>query len=88
MNTSFFSFNVARVGKGIDSAVLAADGQYARVGGLTRLSVRLHDLNDLSGANIHIDPATASGEKHPRVSEHPHDDLVAHSHRQLPPAGS
>jgi cation diffusion facilitator family transporter len=40
----------------------------------------LHRLTYLSGAVIHIDPVTASGEEHHRVNDHRHDDLPAHSH--------
>jgi len=40
----------------------------------------LHQLKYFSGATIHVDPASASGEKHHRISEHAHDDLPAHSH--------
>jgi cation diffusion facilitator family transporter len=40
----------------------------------------LHHLRYLSNATIHIDPVTASGEKHHHISEHAHDDLPTHSH--------
>ena len=40
----------------------------------------LHQLRYLSSATIHIDPASASGEKHHCVPEHAHDDLPTHSH--------
>jgi divalent metal cation (Fe/Co/Zn/Cd) transporter len=40
----------------------------------------LHHLRYLSNATIHIDPVTASGEKHHRLGEHAHGDLPAHSH--------
>ncbi len=40
----------------------------------------LHRLRYLSGATIHIDPASASGPEHHRIKEHEHDDLPAHSH--------
>jgi cation diffusion facilitator family transporter len=40
----------------------------------------LHELRYLSNATIHIDPSTASGEKHHHIAEHAHDGLPAHSH--------
>lgn len=40
----------------------------------------LHHLRYISNATIHIDPVTASGEKHHRIIEHAHGDLPAHSH--------
>jgi cation diffusion facilitator family transporter len=40
----------------------------------------LHHLRYLSNATIHIDPVTASGEEHHRISEHVHDELSTHSH--------
>jgi len=40
----------------------------------------LHQLKYFSGATIHIDPMSASGEKHHCIPEHAHDDLPDHSH--------
>lgn len=40
----------------------------------------LHHLPYLGNATIHVDPATASGEKHHRMVDHDHDDLPPHSH--------
>jgi cation diffusion facilitator family transporter len=40
----------------------------------------LHHLRYLSHATIHIDPATASGEAHHRITDHEHDGLPVHSH--------
>ena len=40
----------------------------------------LHHLRYLSHATIHIDPVSASGEKHHHRGEHTHGDLPAHSH--------
>ncbi|MDH4327488.1 MAG: cation diffusion facilitator family transporter [Nitrospira sp.] len=40
----------------------------------------LHHLPYLSNATIHIDPASASGEIHHRISGHAHDELPLHSH--------
>jgi len=40
----------------------------------------LHQLEYLSNATIHIDPAQASGEDHHRIANHVHDDLPEHSH--------
>jgi divalent metal cation (Fe/Co/Zn/Cd) transporter len=40
----------------------------------------LHHLRYLSNATIHVDPLTASGEKHHRITKHEHGDLSAHSH--------
>ena len=40
----------------------------------------LHRLPYLGNATIHVDPATASGEEHHRMSGHEHDDLPTHSH--------
>lgn len=40
----------------------------------------LHHLRYLSNATIHIDPITASGEEHHRITEHVHDELSTHSH--------
>ncbi|MEW6440534.1 MAG: cation diffusion facilitator family transporter [bacterium] len=40
----------------------------------------LHHLRYLSNATIHVDPATASGERHHRIPEHAHGDLSTHSH--------
>jgi cation diffusion facilitator family transporter len=40
----------------------------------------LHHLPYLGNATIHVDPATASGERHHRISNHEHDDLPTHSH--------
>ena len=41
----------------------------------------LHHLRYLSNAAIHVDPISASGEDHHRISEHVHGNLPAHSHR-------
>jgi cation diffusion facilitator family transporter len=40
----------------------------------------LHHLEYLSDATVHVDPATASGQAHHRITEHEHDDLPVHSH--------
>ena len=40
----------------------------------------LHQLNYLSQATVHVDPATASGEIHHRIAAHTHDEISAHSH--------
>jgi cation diffusion facilitator family transporter len=40
----------------------------------------LHELRYLSNATIHIDPLTASGERHHHIAEHAHDGLPVHSH--------
>lgn len=40
----------------------------------------LHHLSYLSKATVHVDPMSASGEKHHHIAEHTHDDLQAHSH--------
>jgi divalent metal cation (Fe/Co/Zn/Cd) transporter len=40
----------------------------------------LHHLPYLANATIHIDPATASGERHHVISDHTHDQLPTHSH--------
>lgn len=40
----------------------------------------LHHLPYLSNATIHIDPTSASGDAHHRISEHSHDELPLHSH--------
>ncbi|MHB8159222.1 MAG: cation diffusion facilitator family transporter [Thermoleophilia bacterium] len=40
----------------------------------------LHDLRYFSNATIHVDPMSASGEKHHSIPEHAHDDLPDHSH--------
>jgi cation diffusion facilitator family transporter len=40
----------------------------------------LHHLPYLGNVTIHVDPATASGEEHHRMSNHEHDDLPIHSH--------
>ena len=40
----------------------------------------LHNLQFLSNATIHIDPANASGEEHHHIEEHEHGDESAHSH--------
>lgn len=40
----------------------------------------LHHLHYLSNCTIHLDPATASGETHHRISNHTHDSLPTHSH--------
>src|SRR5215216_566967 len=40
----------------------------------------LHELRYLSNATIHIDPSTASGERHHHIAEHAHDGLPVHSH--------
>lgn len=40
----------------------------------------LHHVRYLSNATIHIDPVSASGEEHHRITEHTHDNLPAHSH--------
>jgi cation diffusion facilitator family transporter len=40
----------------------------------------LHHLRYLSNATIHVDPVTASGEEHHRISKHEHDDSSVHSH--------
>lgn len=40
----------------------------------------LHHLRYLSNAVIHIDPVSASGERHHRIEAHVHDELPTHSH--------
>lgn len=40
----------------------------------------LHHLPYLSDAVVHVDPASASGERHHRVSNHAHDGMSPHSH--------
>src|SRR5438093_1428543 len=40
----------------------------------------LHHLPYLANATIHVDPATASGERHHRIADHAHDELPTHSH--------
>lgn len=40
----------------------------------------LHQLHYLSGATVHVDPTTASGEMHHRIENHMHDELPSHSH--------
>jgi cation diffusion facilitator family transporter len=40
----------------------------------------LHHLEYLSNAVVHVDPLTASGEKHHGISNHIHSDLPPHSH--------
>jgi cation diffusion facilitator family transporter len=40
----------------------------------------LHYLKYLSDATIHVDPLTASGEKHHHIPEHAHDNFPTHSH--------
>lgn len=40
----------------------------------------LHQLQYLSNATIHVDPLTASGEVHHRISNHAHDEWPSHSH--------
>ena len=40
----------------------------------------LHHLRYLSDATIHVDPVTASGPAHHRITEHNHDGLPVHSH--------
>lgn len=40
----------------------------------------LHQLQYLSGATVHVDPTTASGEIHHQIENHVHDELPSHSH--------
>ncbi len=40
----------------------------------------LHQLDYLSGATVHVDPVTASGEIHHQIDNHTHDELPSHSH--------
>ncbi|MGH2427082.1 MAG: cation diffusion facilitator family transporter, partial [bacterium] len=40
----------------------------------------LHHVPHLAEATIHIDPITAAGDRHHRVTAHVHDGLPAHSH--------
>lgn len=40
----------------------------------------LHHLGYLSDATIHVDPASASGQKHHCIANHEHDGLPAHLH--------
>ncbi len=40
----------------------------------------LHHLHHLADATIHVDPFSASGERHHEVSAHDHDELPTHSH--------
>ena len=40
----------------------------------------LHHIPYLSAATIHVDPSTAAGETHHRVTAHEHDGLPVHSH--------
>jgi divalent metal cation (Fe/Co/Zn/Cd) transporter len=41
----------------------------------------LHNLQFLSDATIHIDPANASGERYHRIEDHQHDGSPVHSHQ-------
>ena len=44
----------------------------------------LHNLQFLSNATIHVDPANASGESHHAIAEHAHGEEPAHTHlRQI-----
>ena len=40
----------------------------------------LHHLPYLGNATIHVDPLSASGERHHRIRDHQHDELPTHSH--------
>ena len=40
----------------------------------------LHHLPYLANATIHVDPVSASGERHHRIVDHEHDELPSHSH--------
>ena len=40
----------------------------------------LHHVGYLSDATVHVDPLSASGEEHHRITEHNHDGLPTHSH--------
>jgi cation diffusion facilitator family transporter len=40
----------------------------------------LHHVPHLADATIHVDPMTAAGDRHHRVTAHVHDGLPAHSH--------
>lgn len=40
----------------------------------------LHHLEYLSGATVHVDPITASGEIHHQIENHAHGELPSHSH--------
>jgi cation diffusion facilitator family transporter len=58
-------------------------GQTVEQGHAVAVEVRhqlLHHLKFLSDATVHVDPPSASGQKHHRIEHHRHDDLPAHSH--------
>ncbi len=63
---------------------LAADAELSiERGHDIALAVRhdlLHRLDYLSGATVHVDPVTASGEVHHKIANHSHDELPSHSH--------
>lgn len=63
--------------------VAVAESLSVEAGHEIALAVRhdlLHNLQFLSDATIHVDPANASGETHHRIEEHKHGEESPHSH--------
>jgi len=63
--------------------VAVAEGISVEAGHDIACAVRhnmLHNLQFLSDATIHIDPANASGEEHHHIEEHEHGDEPPHAH--------
>ena len=61
----------------VDQTLTVENGHTIAMGVRHRL---LHELRHLSNATVHVDPSTASGEAHHRITDHNDRDLPAHSH--------
>ncbi len=67
----------AEVNVAVDPSLTVAQGHAVALAVHHQL---LHHVPYLAAATIHVDPATAAGETHHRVTAHEHDGLPVHSH--------
>ncbi len=67
----------AEINIAVDRMLTVEAGHDVAMGVRHRL---LHELRHLSNATIHVDPSSASGEAHHRLTDHTDRDLSAHSH--------
>ena len=65
----------AEVNVAVDPALSAASGHGIAREANHRL---LHELRYLDAAVVHVNPLGESGEEHPRIAAHSHDELPTH----------
>jgi len=67
----------AELNVSVDPELSAAEGHDVAVEVRHQL---LHHLNYLDDATVHVDPATASGQRHHAIAAHEHEGLPLHTH--------